>query len=307
MLPDVFGFGGRGTALENAWSAGLPIAGSYPLDQPFLELWQPVRERGWLPVLLLNATHEETGKRVITSNLQIDNWPFADAKDLRIALGRDLRASTAVHNSARFSWVSPAGTILDRWGLQHGHVLDGGYFENYGALTLLETVEGLRKVLDGLPLKPVIIQISSDPALQSIDIAGRAGPGVPAASTPSRCFGRRLAYRSWAIANEALAPVGGLFQTREARGVNASKLVARWGACVARDDADLTRGQEDEPEYVHLRMCDPEHPAPLGWLMAAHTRDEIDKLLDPSGCNATELQRLFRALSPLGGGQVARL
>ena len=106
---------------------------------------------------------------------------------------------------------------------------------------------------------------------------------------------------------KTLAPVDGLYQTREARGVNASKLVARWGACVARDDADLTRGHGDEPEYVHLRMCDPEHPAPLGWLMAAHTRDEIDKLLDPSGCNATELRRLFQALSPLRVGQVAKL
>ena len=120
---------------------------------------------------------------------------------------------------------------------------------NYGALTLLETVEGLRKVLDGLPLKPVIIQISSDPALQSIDIPGRRTGSAHPSTQPLLCSPAGVSF--WAIANEALAPVGGLFQTREARGVNASKLVARWGACVARDDADLTRGQEDEPQYVY--------------------------------------------------------
>jgi len=64
-------------------------------------------------------------KRLITSNLRVDNWPFVDAMDLHTALGHDLRASTAAHNSARFSWVSPAGTILDPSGRQHGHVLDG--------------------------------------------------------------------------------------------------------------------------------------------------------------------------------------
>jgi len=42
VLPDVFGFGGRGTALENAWATGLEIKGEHPLDRPFLELWRPV-------------------------------------------------------------------------------------------------------------------------------------------------------------------------------------------------------------------------------------------------------------------------
>jgi hypothetical protein len=58
---------------------------------------------------------------------------------------------------------------------------------------------------------------------------------------------------------------------------------------------------------MHLRMCDTEHPAPLGWLMAAHTRKELESLLDPNGCNGPELARLHRALAPLGDRPVARL
>ncbi len=59
---------------------------------------------------------------------------FLDSLDALHVLGKDVRASTAAHNSARFSYVSPAGDL----GNGNGSVIDGGYFENYGALSALE-------------------------------------------------------------------------------------------------------------------------------------------------------------------------
>ena len=76
-----------------------------------------------------------------------------------------MRASTAAHNSARFTYVSPAGDL----GNKNGSVIDGGYFENYGALSALELARAARVALkDEKPgVKLVILMISSDPGLES--------------------------------------------------------------------------------------------------------------------------------------------
>ena len=65
----------------------------------------------WRPILLLNATHEETGNRIITSHVLIERNVFVDSLDTLQMLGKDVRASTAAHNSARFTYVSPAGNL----------------------------------------------------------------------------------------------------------------------------------------------------------------------------------------------------
>ncbi len=45
--------------------------------------------------------------------------------------------STAALNSARFPFISPAGTIRDTEEIAD-RIVDGGYFENYGALSAKE-------------------------------------------------------------------------------------------------------------------------------------------------------------------------
>jgi len=67
LLPD-FGQSDRGAALERSFetaSGGLlrrPFLSFFPYDKdPAVERQQP-----WRPILLLNATNEETGKRIIT-------------------------------------------------------------------------------------------------------------------------------------------------------------------------------------------------------------------------------------------------
>ncbi|HEU4684015.1 MAG TPA: patatin-like phospholipase family protein, partial [Nitrospira sp.] len=156
----------RGRMMELSWERRWDEVrqGSVNLfASPFEHLWSNSNGRH-VPNLIFNMTAVENGKRVLFSNLRlsqsapttnkecIETWtgmthgPFDDAVDLSEALNlrhcpqpsptETMRLSTAVHNSARFSFISPAGTVNDRL-----HLVDGGYFENSG-MTTLEEVYG---------------------------------------------------------------------------------------------------------------------------------------------------------------------
>jgi hypothetical protein len=172
----------RGEALER----GLEYASRTKNDKEgllshkFLSFFPSIRQDSvlhpWRPALLLNATHLETGRRIITSHLKIERDVFVDSYDALQVLNSDVRLSTAAHNSSRFTYLSPAGNLKSATTRRHnrGHVIDGGYFENYGALTALELA---RKAIDAIDpdygkpdhqnkIKLVILQISSDPTLR---------------------------------------------------------------------------------------------------------------------------------------------
>ncbi len=307
-LTEPLGLGGRAAALENAWAAafdrlpGRPLRsdGSWhnPLAGPLLGLGDDAA--GWLPILFLNATHEERGRRVVASRVRIDQPAFLDVWDLHRLMGRDLWTVTVVHNSARFTFVSPAGLVRGPApeSLPRGHLLDGGYFENFGAVTLLEALRGIR---DGLEdpdrFLPIVIQITSDPELEGHDIVTDGACSEPEPLP----FGADDARSPWTLANEALAPLAGLLATREARGLLAVRELARAVRC-----APLPTGAP-EPAFVHLAMCGmgARRPA-LGWVLDSRSREAIDGLLDPEGCNGSELAELDRALGAAPPAPAAR-
>ncbi|HET9715046.1 MAG TPA: hypothetical protein VFP60_02575 [Pseudolabrys sp.] len=73
----------------------------------------------------------------------------------------DIRLSTAAHNSARFPIISPPGAVRN---LRHNivdRIVDGGYVENYGALTAMELAVAIRAAQPGL--SPFVLVISNDP------------------------------------------------------------------------------------------------------------------------------------------------
>src|SRR3982751_6448640 len=59
---------------------------------------------------------------------------FAERYFLRGSQGDDVRLSTAAHNSARFPFISPPGSVRNQDQKLVDRIVDGGYFENYGAL-----------------------------------------------------------------------------------------------------------------------------------------------------------------------------
>ena len=248
FLPD-FGQSDRGTALEKSFED----ASGGQLSRPFLSLFPYKKDptaKGrapWRPILLLNATHEETGKRIITGHVLIERNVFIDSLDALHVLGKDVRASTAAHNSARFTYVSPAGDLGDR----HGSVIDGGYFENYGALSALELARAARwELRDDKPgVKLVILMISSDPGLEQAhelvrikeakdggqclvsvaeredDSSGKAGAsGKPGQSPNYLSLDKEQVENAWI--NEFLAPFQGIKNVREAHGNRAAAELA---------------------------------------------------------------------------------
>jgi hypothetical protein len=73
----------------------------------------------------------------------------------------DVQLSTAAHNSARFTFISPAGSIRN---LDHNivdRIVDGGYFENYGALSAKELALAVHAIQP--ELAPFVLVISNDP------------------------------------------------------------------------------------------------------------------------------------------------
>lgn len=244
FLPD------RAHALEGGWQQGWQATnhGDDRVGQGFLTLLRGREDR--MPSLFLNGTAVETGERMIGSNCRITPAEFSSALDVFDAAGLDLRVSTTAHNSARFTYISPAGTFLRnplgvpdspydcKPGKRCEHVVDGGYFDNSGAITAAEIITAIGKAAQNhVAIKPYVLVI-------------RYLPKDPPPAVPER----------WA--NEILSPVRALLNTRGSRAVLAvAQLTPQTGTPVI----PFTLLQ-----YPHTV------PMPLGWLLSLHTRGAID-------------------------------
>jgi hypothetical protein len=241
FLPDL-PHADRGVALEKSFEE----ASDGWLAQPFLSL-SPFAADGaihgpWRPILLLNATHEESGRRIIAGQVLVERNVFLDSFDELHEVGGDVRASTAAHNSARFAYVSPAGDL----GGGKGSMIDGGYFENYGALTALELAGAAEDALGKHKVKVVYLLISSDPDLDNpregkrstpvrineptdsheclVSITEReAEPGRTGAPNYLRVQDKQV-EDAWL--NEFVAPLQGLENARAAQGNRAAAQLA---------------------------------------------------------------------------------
>jgi hypothetical protein len=249
FLPD-FGQGDRGATLEQSFedaSGGL-------LRRPFLSFFHYAKgsdgrefasseaKQKWRPILLLNATHEDTGNRLITGHVLIERNVFIDSLDALHELKHDVRLSTAAHNSARFTYVSPAGDLGDG----KGSAIDGGYFENFGALSALEIGRAAKLVLND-EVKLVILMISSDPNLEDshtlVRINEARGNGKCLVSVAERerqspisagekekhipnYFSVNPGKNANTLVNEFVAPIQGLENVRAAHGNRAAAELA---------------------------------------------------------------------------------
>ena len=160
------------------------------------------------PILALNGTSVEKGKRLIFSNVDFACSGLAGPLtryDGIAVLGNDIPISTAVTMSARFPVISPTGGLRDVGGSVQMRVTDGGLFENFGAVTADEVmhyvIERRRDAQEGKEtVAPIAILISSDPSLDLLDgvtntgmvknVIDKSPPPYRNLSTPD-CEGRR--------------------------------------------------------------------------------------------------------------------
>ena len=284
ILPD------RARALEGAWEVAWRHHSLQPNGQPddtfgkgFLSMMKGKADRH--PSLFLNGTIVETGQRIIASNLHIENLDgdvdLADSVDLFGAIGDDVRVSTAVDNSTRFTYVGPAGTLLRAKNSNGGspldcepgarceHVVDGGYFENSGSATLSDVLRVMSRSRYAARIRPHVIFIQF-----------RNANPAPIGTTK--------------FANEVLSPVRALLAVRGAHAdVAAAELMDTLGAA----------------NYTQFQLVQTKAVFPLGWLLADRTRNLMDQQMGPNSAeNGANVRRIAALLKqPVGRDLVQEL
>lgn len=277
FLPFPIGKFDRATALEQSWETSYrEVFGTTTMEEPFLQLYaDSVRSRD-VPVLLLNTTHVQTGKRYISAPVD-EAGVFLDARSVREAMGRDQRLSTAIHNSARFTLVSPAGRIDRGDGQSYGSLVDGGYFENSG-LTAIGDLHAMLSARAGQgtlpPIDVSVLYLCNDPVSCAADMAKD----------------QPLTSKRGAV-GELLSPPMALMATRDARGSYARSRVTHQVQDVALpvhyfqlnvcDGLSITDSEEEDAD-LRDRLVDP----PLGWLLSTGAMRWMDNSLVRPGAGS---------------------
>jgi len=125
----------RGTALEKDWQS--------EMKQPKETLtdWHQKINDGNLPIPVFNTTLVENGYRFLITPINLsqsfDNQQHKFVDFYGLYPNYDLNVATAARLSASFPYVSPLAR--DNKNLQLYHIADGGYFDNSGFVTGIES------------------------------------------------------------------------------------------------------------------------------------------------------------------------
>ena len=280
------GFVDRGSWFERSLENGIPeFAGPLP---------------GAAPYVFLNSTWVETGERSIASNVQIESRhcvdlrhqavkdgsiergtfkdchpQFPTARDQLFEVGEGVRASTLAHNSARFPYFNPIGYVKE-----HGHLADGGYFDNSGNQTTADVLNEFARQLAPAEIRgrdPVDlteeerIYLRGKVAITAIMIRnGVRDNGDP---SESNCAAPRPKIDQNLFANAA----GPLITALNATGIGTPNRVAQCNLqrVLTRLGEHLTL-QKDEGGYFDVRLLSEKTLYPLGWYLSRAARDGIE-------------------------------
>jgi hypothetical protein len=272
----------RSRALTRAWESAARKQGVSAFAEPFAALYESAAGKAApaVPALFLNSTTVNEGRRFIQHPFQPiatpQRQPWTAGFDGSSWLDPRVPLSEVVLNSARFTYVSPAGTLETAQPnppvpgrLQ---LVDGGYFENSGTTTLLEVMRLLRARAHQrhLSLRFLVIHISNDP--QMTDFIDRHDPSHPLPLYSTACPPLPGPVRS-SVRGEAIAPLDALLDTRSARGEYARVQLLN---ALKPDDADPAQGDM----LWHFRLCRGNYPIPLGWTISTPVFAELDRQLD---------------------------
>jgi hypothetical protein len=278
---------------------------------------------------MLNGTDLSSGKRMITSTIR---WSqerplFPDSGDFVRLASRDVRLATAVTNSARFPFISPAGRFVSAGPLRPTsyQIIDGGYFENYGARTVWElgrAIEDLNADDPTLNVVPIIVVISNDldadqtPRLKDgrcrkmledtaedgAQVTIRCDDPQPA----ERCVetvpttATMLKPQDQSIVPQSMAPIFGLAATRTAHGRDALNILRR-------DFCRPLTHEEGDPRVrmIHVALPKPDpangEAAPMNWVLSPPACDYLLNKAPWLSFNVRQAQRLKATLDAVRG------
>jgi hypothetical protein len=282
-----------------------------------------------LPHLMLNGTDLSSGKRMITSTIRWSNERplFPDSGDFVRLASRDVRLATAVTNSARFPFISPAGRFVSAGPSGTSYqIIDGGYFENYGARTVWElarAIEDLNAEDPSLNVVPIVVVVSND---LDADQPPRAYRGKcrrlledhaeDGAQVTIRCDDAQPAehcveaVRAGAAGNlkpqdqsivpQSMAPIFGLAATRTAHGRDALNILRR-------DFCRAMTAEDGDPRVrmIHIALPKPEptrgEAAPMNWVLNPAACDYLLNKAPWLSFNLRQAQRLKATLDAVLG------
>ena len=126
----------RGSQLEDAWKREARLRKPYPDAAALLSSWRQNVPQRRCPGVVYNAMAAETGQPMLFATVALPDAlkPFDFYEHYQ---GRDVPLTTAVRLSSGFPYVAPAARAdADDLKKHYTHLVDGGYFDNYGVGTL---------------------------------------------------------------------------------------------------------------------------------------------------------------------------
>jgi hypothetical protein len=164
---------------------------------------------------------------LLTAKVKARHWfgwlGFFERYLLAGAISNDVRLSTAAHNSARFPLISPPGSVRNNKQRIVDRIVDGGYFENYGALSAKELALAIHAIQPDL--HPLVVVISNDPN-DSLDPNDDATSGQPSPRRPQANSGE--------LVTDITGPLTTFANARTAHGILAvDELASRLHAAIS--------------------------------------------------------------------------
>jgi hypothetical protein len=257
----------RSSAMETAFAAAY---NEHVLHDSMVEkftAFRPVTAED-VPVMLLNSTSVQLGRRIVTSPYP---WPLSDVSveeqdpiDFHKLVGRDVSVATAVHNTARFPYISAAGRLRAKNGEYLGHLVDGAYFENTGADTLIDLLRYLQQSASPLSVRFIAVVLLNTPPEQHL-------------TDPTR-----IPWHETASLGELFSPLRALLQSRTARGELALRRL---------------RESVEPGDVVEFRICSDSglREAPLGWQLSKEMVDVLDANVQQA-CFTNQVEKLKAAI-----------
>jgi hypothetical protein len=214
------------------------------------------------PFLVLNTTEVQSGRRLLLSPFQ-----FGSDSTFHVPDRQDVRFSTAAVMSARFPLITPYAFFDGSEEQRQRRTVDGGYYDNSGAVTAEELVRALNGEIRRLHLEtkaeviPMAI-VGIDNVRAHVDTDNRTSVVDKRGSGPLRSF----------------SAIDALFNAREAR---VGKALGDYGLrCGHKGDNSLCITLQTKYQLLdQANGANEAHDIPLGWTLSCQARAFISDQL----------------------------
>ena len=180
----------RGSLLEDAWKREARLQRAAPDPSSFLASWRRNVAEGRCPAVVYNAMSAETGEPMLFATVDLPASLAAFDFYARYP-ARDISVTTAARLSATFPFVSPAARAdADDEARGYTHVVDGGYFDNYGISALSAIVHAALEPLPARPERPRRVLVLE--VCDSSSCSGDPAPTAPSAGGEDRAWPYQL-------------------------------------------------------------------------------------------------------------------